>query len=232
MQFGGFPEPHFKQSTRSLKRWQRERMQQVMQEDLRDLERVQELSLIELVVDRLPQLVGSPLSINALREDLNTSHQTVAKWLTILERLFVHFRIYPYGAPKIRAVKKEAKLYMWDWATVSELGFRFENLVASHLLKFCHFHEDTEGDTMELRYLRDTDSREVDFVVLKNKKPLFAVECKLQDTAISPALKYFAERTPIPQFFQVHMGTKDFLEAKHSIRVLPFVTFCREMGLV
>jgi hypothetical protein len=31
---------------------------------------------------------------------------------------------------------------------------------------------------MELRFLRDTDKREIDFVVIKDKKPLFAVECK------------------------------------------------------
>lgn len=31
---------------------------------------------------------------------------------------------------------------------------------------------------MDLRFLRDTDKRELDFVVLKDDKPLFAVECK------------------------------------------------------
>ena len=38
---------------------------------------------------------------------------------------------------------------------------------------------------MELRYIRDTDKREVDFVVLKEGKPEFAVECKLGEKAIS-----------------------------------------------
>jgi hypothetical protein len=31
---------------------------------------------------------------------------------------------------------------------------------------------------MELRFLRDTQAREVDFVVVRDKRPLFAVECK------------------------------------------------------
>ena len=51
-------------------------------------------------------------------------------------------------------------------------------MVASHLLKYCHYHEDTEGHKMELRYLRDTQGHEIDFVIIKNKIPLFAVECK------------------------------------------------------
>jgi len=45
------------------------------------------------------------------------------------------FRIYPFGAPGIRAVKKEAKHYHLDWTVVRDTGKRFENLVACHLLK-------------------------------------------------------------------------------------------------
>ena len=66
---------------------------------------------------------------------------------------------------------------------------RFENLVACQLLKYCHWVEDTQGHAMELRYLRDTDKREVDFVFLKDRKPVFAVECKSGDKAIGPALR-------------------------------------------
>jgi predicted AAA+ superfamily ATPase len=38
-------------------------------------------------------------------------------------------------------------------------------------------------DLRKLRYLRDTDKREVDFVVLEDEKPLFAVECKAGEKA-------------------------------------------------
>lgn len=82
---------------------------------------------------------------------------------------------------------------------------------------------------MELRYLRDTDGREVDFVVLRNRKPLFAVECKSGEKAVSPALHYVAERTPIPRFFQVHRGTRAF--ATGPITVLPFVQWCEQLDL-
>lgn len=77
---------------------------------------------------------------------------------------------------------------MWDWSQIENPGIRFENLVASHLLKYCHFLEDTEGIKAELRFIRDTDKREVDFVVLKNKKPVFAVECKTSDKSISKSI--------------------------------------------
>jgi hypothetical protein len=137
--------------------------------------------------------------------------------------------VSPYGPPKVRAVKKERKLYLWDWSSVEGAGPRFENMVASQLLKYCHWVEDTEGYAMELRYLRDTDKREVDFVVLKDRRPLFAVECKSGEKAVSPAIRYFAERTPIPQFYQTHLGERHF-SAGH-VTVLPFLELCRELQL-
>ncbi len=229
LRFGGFPEPLLLQDEREHRIWQRDRISRVVRGDLRDLEQVREISLVEQLVDLLPARVGSPLSIKSLREDLEVDHKTVERWITILENLYLCFRISPFGAPKVRAVKKEQKLYLWDWSMTREGGARFENLVASQLLKYCHFVEDTEGHAMELRFLRDTDRREVDFVVLKDRKPLFAVECKSGERGVSPAIRYFAERTSIPRFYQVHLGERHYETG--AVTVLPFRTFCRELSL-
>ncbi len=229
LRFGGFPEPFLQQDERALRIWQRDRVARVVREDLRDLEQVREISLVVQLVDLLPHRVGSPLSIKSLREDLAVDHKTVERWLTILENLYLCFRISPFGPARVRAVKKERKLYLWDWSMTPEGGPRFENLVASQLLKYCHFIEDTEGHAMELRFLRDTDKREVDFVVLRDRKPLFAVECKSGERGVSPAIRYFAERTPIPRFFQVHLGGRHFETG--TTTVLPFRRFCQELSL-
>ena len=229
LQFGGFPEPLLAGDTRTWRRWQRERLARVVYEDLRDLENVRQVALIELLVEALPVRVGAPLSVRSLSEDLQVAHETVARWLGILENLYVCFRIPPFGAPRIRAVKKENKLYLWDWSQVPGIGERFENLVACHLLKYCHYLEDTEGYRMELRFIRDTDRREVDFVVTRENKPLFAVECKTGERAPSPAISYFRQRTPVMDFYQVHLGERDYVSK--GTRVLPFRTFCREMAL-
>jgi hypothetical protein len=229
LRFGGFPEPFLRGSDRHWRRWQRERLDRVVHDDVRDLERVREISLVELLVEALPSRVGSPLSVKSLREDLEVAHDTAERWLGILENLYVCFRISPFGAPRIRAVRKERKLYLWDWSAVPDPSARLENLVASHLLKLCHFREDTEGHRMELRFLRDTDAREVDFVVLENRKPLFAVEVKTGERAVSPAIRYFKQRTRIPRWYQVHLGDKDVVV--DGVRILPLATLCREVRI-
>ena len=198
---------------------------------MRDLEKVEEITLVSRLAERLPDLVGFPLSVNSLREDLQVSHRSVQNWLQILEKLFVTFRISPAGSPKIRAVKKEQKADLWDWSSVADPGSRFENLVASQLLKYCHFMENAEGFPMELRYLRDTDKREVDFVVLKNGKPIFAVECQMKASSVNPAIPYFVERTSIPKFYLVHLEEKDYEHGTLPLRVLPFHKFVKELKL-
>lgn len=231
LQFGGFPEPYLKEDKVSLKRWHRQRQERIVYSDIRDLENVKEISNIELLINSLPERVGSPLSRKNLAQDLEVDFKTVEKWISILENVYYCYRISPYGPPKIRAVKKEQKLYLWDWSELDEAGPRWENFVAGHLLKYCHFHEDTQGEKMELRFLRDVYGKEIDFVVLKNKKPIFAVECKTGEKSASPHLSYFSERTNIPMFYQVHQGTKSqFISDK--IKILPFGEFCKETRLL
>ena len=230
LEFGGFPEPLFKQNRRHWRRWHRERQSRVLKEDLISLEHVNEISLLEILYTALLDRVASPLSLQSLREELQVSHDSVRRWITIFDNLYLTFRISPYGASTIRAVKKEQKLYFWDWSVLSDPGAKFENLVACQLLKYCHFIEDTQGYQMELRYLRDTDKREVDFVVIQDQSPLFAVECKVSDKELSPHLRYFKDRLTIPDYYQVHLGNKDY-QSQSSIRMIPFRIFVQELRL-
>lgn len=219
--YGGFPEQFISASERETRRWSREYRNRVVNEDLNSLENVKDISLIEHLSLRLPDLVGSPLSLNALRQDLKVSHQTISRWMVMLENVYMIFRIYPFGSPKIRAVKKESKHYHYDWAIISEESYRFENLIACHLLKYCHFKQDYEGLDFELRYFRDIDRREVDFVILENNKPIQFIECKLKSREINPALRYLKKRFPETYTVQVSLYNDEDYINKDGVHVCP-----------
>lgn len=204
---GGFPEPFLAGSEARARRWSVEYRNRFIREDINSLEQIRDVGVLEQLILALPERVGSPLSINSLREDLQLNHQTVARWIDILERMYSVFRLAPFGAPKIRAVKKEQKHYHFDWAVVPEAGARFENLIASHLLKWIHYKFDSEGREIDLRYFRDVDGREVDFVLLERRKPFLLIECKLSDDSISPGLRYLKQRFPGARAVQVHGST-------------------------
>lgn len=208
LRFGGFPEPILAHDSRTHRRWQKERLDRFFREDVRDLTAVRDISMVELLSELLPDRVGSLLSINALREDLEVSHRAATNWLDVLERLYFLFRLRPYHSKKIHSIKKDRKLYLWDYSLVSAPAPRIENLVASHLLKFCHFLEDTEGYRIELHFLRDREKREVDFLVAVDRKPWFAVEVKTGKEPSSSHLRYFGERLRIPYLYRVVWNLK------------------------
>jgi uncharacterized protein len=101
LRLGGFPELFLKQRESDLRRWHLERRERVIYSDLRDLERVAEISYIALLADALPARVGSPLSRKSLAEDLEVDFKTVERWVSILENLYYCFRISPYGPPTV-----------------------------------------------------------------------------------------------------------------------------------
>ena len=229
LELGGFPEPFLGGSAVEARRWSREYRTRLIRDDIVSLERVQDLGSIELLMLRLPELVGSPLSVNALREDLQVSHKTVSKWLDILERLYAVFRLAPLAAPRLRAVKKERKHYHADWSLVQDRALRFENLVASHLLKWVHFEEDSKGRDLELRYFRDVTGREVDFVVTEARVPRLMVECKWSDGPVDKSLRYLKQRFPDCDAYQLSAtGRKDF-ETPEGIRACHALELLREL---
>jgi len=201
--FGGFPEPFIKQNTRVLRRWHREKVDRLFREDIRDIEQVRDIVNMQLLGDLLPERAGSLLSLNSLREDLEVSHRAVSNWMNILESFYYCFRIYPFAAKNFRSLKKEAKLYLWDWSEIDKEPARFENCVASHLLKLVHFLQDWEGYRAQLHYLRSIEKKEVDFLVTIDKKPWFAVEVKINDVNASPYLYYYKDKLKIPFSYQV-----------------------------
>ncbi len=229
--YGPFPEPLTEGSEEFVRRWSREHRVRVIREDLLSLERVSDVGAIEQLVARLPHLVGSPLSINGLREDLQVSHKAVANWLLMLERLFVIFRVAPFGAPKIKAVKKEHKHYHFDWTPIQDPGSRFENMIGFHLLKHAHFIEDTQGYDCELRFFRDIEGREVDFVLVRDGKALLAVECKLSERRAAPALRFLKRKFPNIEAVQVlHTAGVDSRDAD-AIRVCSAEVFLKELAI-
>lgn len=197
--FGGFPEPYLAQSDRRHRLWIRERRQRLIREDLRDLTRIQMLSSVEQMVELLVPRAGSLLSLNNLRQDLGVSMEAIKLWMESLERLYFCFRVRPFAGKLARTLRKEPKLYFTDWSEISDPGARYENMAAAALLRWCHFAEDFGQEPLELRFVRDKEKREVDFLLLKSGKPFLLIEVKASDTApAAPLLHYQRQFGGIP----------------------------------
>ena len=202
-EFGPFPEPLFAASKRNLNLWRRGRVEKIVREDLRDISRLPELSQVEMLVSLLPERVANPLSIRSLSEDLEVAYTTIRRWLNYLHELYYFFELKPYSKSLPRSIKREGKLYLWDWSEVEEPGNRFENLIASHLLKYCHYLTDVGEGKFELRYLRNKEKKEIDFLILKDNKPWLPIEAKLNDGKLADSWRVLMPFLPCSLAVQV-----------------------------
>ena len=210
MSVGGFPEPFLDGDEREARRWRRERFDRVLKEDIRDLESIRHISLLDLFIHQLRTRVGSLINMSNIAGEIQVSPKTIKNWLEVLERMYLLFAVRPYSQNLPRAVIKPPKVFFYDNADViGNRGAVFENLVAAHLLKKIHFLEDRDGYKYELRYIRDKEGREVDFLILKQGAIQEIIEAKFSDDNISKHLKYYAHKLNPPKATQIVANLKN-----------------------
>jgi predicted AAA+ superfamily ATPase len=202
-EFGPFPEPLFAASKQILNLWQKGRIEKIIREDLRDLSKLPELSQIEMLTSLLPERVASPLSITSLSEILEVSYTTIKRWLKYLNELYYYFEIKPYSTSISRSLKKTSKIYLWDWSEIQDEAARFENIIASHLLKYCHYMTDTGRGDFKLTYLKNRQNKEIDFLIVKDNQPWLPIEAKLSDTNLSNNWALYLSRLTCKRGIQV-----------------------------
>lgn len=225
MACSGFPEPLINGSDKKARRWSRLRLEQLVREDIRDFSNIRNLELIKLLVELLPGRVGSPLSVNSLREDLQVGYATVRDWMAVLQNLYICFRVPPYSRNISRSLTKESKYYLFDWLPIKDQGPLLENIVAIHLQKACHYWTDLAHDVFDLCYLRTREKQEVDFCIVRNGKPWMLVECKSQGTSISKALRKFADMFENAAAYQLTTADADRIIPGSRIRLMNIETF-------
>lgn len=182
----GFPEPYSHNDILHYNRWSMRRRDLLIREDVRDLTQIRNLALLEHMAGMLPSRVGSPFSLNNLRQDLEIAHETAKSWLGTLFHLYYCYPLRPFATKLGRSLSKEPKLYMWDWASVEDPAARFENMVAGHLRKSVDAWRDLGHGEYDMFYWRDQQKRELDFILTLNGKPIALFDCKTSDGEISP----------------------------------------------
>lgn len=206
----GFPEPFLKSSESFFRRWSRAYGEAILKEDIKDIMQVQDLSAMAALLSLLPETVGSPLSLNSLREDMGPIHFNTAKnYLAALAAAYLVFELSVYSRSIRRSVRKEKKVYFFDWTRPRDEGARFENYVAVELLRLTALWNDAGLGSFGLSYVRQATGRETDFLIIREDKPWLLAEAKLQDQAIA---------------------THHFLHAEQLGRI-PLVQLCRQENI-
>jgi predicted AAA+ superfamily ATPase len=201
---GGFPEPCLAQEAAEAARWRLQYANDLIREDVLEFSRVHEIRSLQLFVDLLRERVGSPVKLANLAQMLQISPTTAARYLDILEALYIVFRVTPWHRDIARAILKEPKIYFFDTGLVKgDAGARLENAVAAMLHKHAHRCRDAEGRELSLCTIRDKQQHEIDFVLAENERITHLVEVKYSDAVPSAYLHRLAEQFADAQAVQI-----------------------------
>lgn len=207
----GFPEPVSVGTKEFYRRWKNDHISLITSEDVRDLSKIANIQKLQTLVFLLPERVGSPLSLNNLKDILGCAYASVKNWLEALKKVYLIFEVAPYTARVKRSVLKEQKYYFWDWGLLEDPGKKFENFVAVQLQRAVSAWTEWGKGDYRLMYIRTKDGREVDFIVIEGKTPYLLVECKKNERDLAPNIMYFKNRIKTPLAFQV-IDTQAYLK--------------------
>lgn len=223
MKYSGFPESFIAKSDEFYQVWSQNRVELLIRQDLRDISNIIQIGQVEILASFVPDRVGSPLSLTSLQEELDGSYTSIQRWMKSLSEVYYHFEIKPYSKSIPRSLKKEGKIYLYDWCQVENQGARFENLVALHLLKLVHYYNDTGQAKLGLYYLRNKDQEEVDFILLNKGIPLMTIEAKKSEFNLNKTYLKFQKYTKAPHFQIV--CTPNVFNRYPSATVISFADF-------
>ena len=226
MNLGGYPEPLLRGRLSEAERWSRLRLDQIAYEEIRDIKMISQTHRLRLLLDLIPEKIGSLFSYNSLKEDVGVAYATVRDWVLLLSQVYYGFFIKPYSKSLKRSNRSNPKFYVYDILQIPKKEQRLENLTALHLIKACHYWTDTAQGVFDLYFLKDKEKREVDFLITRNKTPWMLVECKSQSKNLSPHLIYYKEQLKTPLNFQL-VETKNY-DKKHriqNIRIMEYEKF-------
>ena len=209
---GGFPEPFVERDTRFTRRWTSLRREQLVRGDLRELTGLEDLARIDTFARILEEFSSKQVTYSRLADDVQISVDTARRWLDVLSGFHLGFMVRPWFRNVTRSLRKEPKWYLCDWAGIDDVGARAETFVACQLLKAVEGWTDLGLGEFQLGYLRDKEKHEVDFVVVRDRKPWFLVEVKHGDDTLSPSLARFQTQLGAPFAFQVVIDAP-FVEA-------------------
>lgn len=172
--------------------------------DLLVLDQVKKPALLEKLLKALALQVGNEVSYNELGQITGADNETIEKYIHLLEKAFVVFRLSALSRNVRNEIKKGKKIYFYDCGirnaiinnfnsvnARTDVGALWENFFISERLKYLQYHR-----TGAIQFFwRTTQQQEIDLVEEINNK-MDAFECKWNVQSRSKFPKTFLDNYP------------------------------------
>jgi predicted AAA+ superfamily ATPase len=173
-------------------------------------ENIKKPEKLEKLVKALALQIGSEVSYNELSEICGLDNETIERYIQLLEKAFILYRLEPYSNNIRNELKKKRKIYFYDNGirnavlndfspldSRKDKGALFENFVITERLKYLTYH----NKKWNRFFWRNTNQQEVDYIEINNKH-LYAYEIKFSDKSKVKIPNIFKE-TYQPESIQI-----------------------------
>ena len=186
MRFGMYPEIVEADSNEEKVRLLREITSSYLFQDILEFQKIKNPQILNDLLKALALQIGSQVSYAELSNLLNIDSKTVERYVDLLEKSFVIYRLPTFSKNKRREISKSKKIFFYDlgirnsildnfstFDTRNDLGHVWENFVISERMKFREYHRIYATQ----HFWRTYDGSEIDLVEDREGK-LFGYEIK------------------------------------------------------
>ena len=201
--FGGLPGLIHHDAPEEKIRLLNEILETYIQKDVKALIREENIRAFNNRLYLLDERQGAVICVGGLANDIGLTARTIERHLSILEQTYILHSVGSYSRNIGNELKKSRKFYFYDLGIRNvllrdfskpdergDIGVVHESFAALQLVSRLQ-------PNMELKFWRNKAGQEIDFVLLKNRRPfLIEVKTTLRAPEIPPAMKIFMKHYP------------------------------------
>jgi len=207
--FGNYPEI-FNSSAKDAKTLLNNLAANYLYKDVLEFEQLKKSDLLLKLLKLLALQIGSEVKINELATNLKTSSKTIERYLDLLEKTFVIFRLHAFNRNLRKEIGKSFKVYFYDLGirnslinnfnllelrSANEIGALWENFCIVERLKY----NQARDYLANIYFWRTYDQKEIDYIE-ESGGALHTFEFKWSS----------AKKSKIPQEFLTTYKNSDF----------------------
>jgi uncharacterized protein len=190
---GGYPAALVKRTSARRRVWYRDLVETQIQRDVRDVARIHSLDALPRLLAITASYTARLLNVSDLAAPFQMTRQTIHDYVTVLERIFLLYRLPPWYTNRLSRLVKAAKLHMGDTGLACALlGIdagalqrdrdRLGPLLETFVLQELRRQASWDPEPVDFFHYRDRDDFEVDIVLERGSASVAGVEVKAAAT--------------------------------------------------
>lgn len=190
---GGFPEALARSSHARRRDWLTSYAQSLAERDVVEIAELAKVDMMRLLIEHAALMSGQLLNMSELAQRVGVDAKTIDRWLSLLGKIFLVYRVRPWFRNDLKRLVKAPKLHFLDSALLAALAgidaaaIAEDRALLGPVLE-CFVHAELRkaialsGERTSLTHYRDKDQAEVDFVIERTPGKIVGIEVKASAT--------------------------------------------------